>query len=163
MGLRWAQVDLDSGHLTIQPSGEKTGRGRQVPLTDQVARTLRRLATGGGVHRHPTSLVFVRPDGKGWTHKTKDKRFREAVEALKDEEVPAHKRELLTFKGLRDSTVTALLEMGEPWPVVGRIVGHSSPSTTMRYMGAMMEGQKKAMARLGQQTKRRRLRKVAGG
>ncbi|MHC4163956.1 MAG: tyrosine-type recombinase/integrase, partial [Planctomycetota bacterium] len=158
MALTWADVDLKAAHITIRASREKTKRGRQVPLTAELAATLRGLKTVRGIHRHPSSLVFVRADGRGWTHKTKDKRLRAALGRCKDKDIPAHKREAFTFKGLRDSTVTALLEKGVPWPVVGRIVGHASPQTTMRYLGVMLDAQREALAGLGSTS-----RQAAGG
>ncbi|MHC4579567.1 MAG: tyrosine-type recombinase/integrase, partial [Planctomycetota bacterium] len=148
MSLTWADVDLKAGHLTIRASRAKTKHGRQVPLTTELKAALHHLKAAKGIHRHPASLVFTREDGRAWTHKTKDQALRRALARCKDKEIPAHKRARFTFKGLRDSTITALLEKGVPWPVVGRIVGHGSPQTTMRYLGAMMDAQRKALARL---------------
>lgn len=143
MGLTWADVDLKAGHLTIRASREKTARGRQVPLTDELATLLR------GMRRtRPASVyVFLRADGRPWTHKTKDARIRKALNAAKGK-IPEHKRGAFTFKGLRDSVVTALLARGVPWPVVGRIVGHGTPQTTMRYLGVMLEDQRAGLAKL---------------
>jgi len=70
--LRWGQVDLEAGHITIDQATAKNHRERQIPLLARSATLLRARPR----HLH-SDYVFYRPDGGIYT--TRKTGFRAAV------------------------------------------------------------------------------------
>lgn len=157
VGLRWQDVDLDAGHLSVRhtitavdnPNGggmklihgePKSGKGRRVDLDAETVAVLRswkaqqaqdRLALGGAWPNH--GLVFTREDGALFHPDT--------ASTVHDRLVKATGLPRLTFHGLRHTHATILLKMGEPVNVVQERLGHSSAQVTLDYYAHVMPGQ----------------------
>jgi integrase len=118
--LRWSQVDTAAGVIRIE-SGDgfqtKSGRGRVVPLVQQLAAALDMLPRRG-----PYVLGDDRPaDGTGLSHA-----WRRACEG-----VPEIAR--ITYHGLRHSFATHCARLGLPLPALQAILGHADIQTSMLY------------------------------
>jgi integrase len=132
LALRWRSVDFERGCLTVEPATEKTGRGRVIPMTDELAGTLAALRQARPVRRlDRQDHVFTRADGKPWGPATARKMFLKAV--LCCSSIPEDKRDEVTFHTLRHTAATLMVSKGVPLFDVAKILGHSSLSMTMRY------------------------------
>jgi len=108
----------------------KSGRERAVPLPSKVVETLERL-------EHCTGYVFYLRVPRFQMHPdTITHRFRD----VREEVLPS--REGFSFHSLRHSYCTWLAEAGTPVHVIKGLAGHSSVTTTMRYIHALSEGQR---------------------
>lgn len=126
LGLRWEDVDLVAGKLHVRQAivrgiagTPKSGRSREVPLSDQALTALKR-------HRHLRGeLVFCRSDGKP-LHRAECKwpLWR------------ACKRAGLRRIGwhcMRHSFASHLVMRGVPLKAVQELLGHATIEMTMRY------------------------------
>jgi len=141
LGLKWGDVDLDQGQLSIRRArvsagyevveGEpKSGRARVVPLTEVHKRELRahrrrqleeRMAWGEAWA--DTGYVFTSEDGNPVHPQTLAWHFTKAVRAAG---VP-----VIRFHDLRHTCATIALTQGVPAKVVQEMLGHSSISITL--------------------------------
>ena len=142
LGLRWSDVDLDRGRLSIQQSltvvrhvptfaATKTARGRRgVALDDGTVAVLRtwkaqqnaeRLALG--TRWADTGLVFTRPDGS-LVHP-------EAFSKVFERRVATWGFPTLTIHGLRHTWATVALTQGVHPRVVQERLGHSTIAVTL--------------------------------
>jgi integrase len=141
-GLRWDDVDLAAGRLTVRqqaqqvgsvvtygPPKTRSGEDRAVPLLGWVPDTLRahraqqvaeRLAWGEAWT--DSGLVFTRPGGAPLVPFSASQAFSRLVRAYG---MPP-----LTFHGLRHLGASILLDGGVPLAAVSRILGHSSVQIT---------------------------------
>lgn len=135
LGLRWQDVDFDSGFLHVRyqltPNREladlKTGAGRRdVVLIPQLGHVLRehRIASR---RKEPTAHVFAAPDGRGRDHRSVSRGIKRTLKRAKldGQKLSAH-----NFR----HTFASLLIVGlklDPVGVAAQL-GHSNPSTTLR-------------------------------
>lgn len=142
MGLRWEDVDLDAGVVSVERSTTQLGQERvtttpknherrRVAIDSQTVAALRawkrqqaeeRVAIGPA-WVDDEGLVFTWQDGSPLLPDYISKRFK-ALQKL--EGVPA-----LTIHGLRHSHITILLRDGVPVHVVAKRAGHKDPSVTL--------------------------------
>jgi integrase len=143
LGLRWSDVDLDAGRLSIQQSltvvahvptfaPTKTAKGRRgIALDDGSVAALRswkaqqareRLQMGAGWT--DTGLVFTMPDGT-LVHP-------ESFSKVFDRRVAAWKYPHLTIHGLRHTWATVALTKGVHPRVVQERLGHSTIAITLQ-------------------------------
>lgn len=139
LGLRWSDVDLDAGTLTIRRSLRVGDRDLAEPKTERAKRTLtlgasvvsvlrahrtrqleERLAAGS--RWHEGEFVFATRTGEAIDSRNVTKAFQRA---LRDAGLPRQR-----FHDLRHACATLLLEDGEELAVISRILGHSNLSTT---------------------------------
>ncbi|TAM55773.1 MAG: site-specific integrase, partial [Chloroflexota bacterium] len=138
LGLRWADLDLDRGMLTVRHqlgrdgllAEPKTARARRtLALGGAVRSALReqrrrqaadRLAAGG--HWQDQGYVFTTPTGGPLDHANVLHRFQAAIGRAG---LP-HQR----FHDLRHAAATLLLERGEDLAVISKMLGHSNLGTT---------------------------------
>ena len=140
-GLRWRDVDLETGRLAISQQRAKGGgavavgvtkgkRGRTVALDEATRRSLRehrvrqaeeRLAVGAA-WQDETGLVFTHPDGTPLHPDSITKHFKRRV---RDAGLPWVK-----LHGLRHTHATLMLEAGVHIKVVQERLGHSSIAIT---------------------------------
>jgi integrase len=120
-GLRWENVDLGHGTLTVPRS--KNGRPRQVPLSAFAARVLR-AQVGRRVDGNPLVFPSRRVEGRPLEglRRIWDRAKRAAG-------LPAGQR----IHDLRHSFASALANAGVPLFEIGTVLGHSQLSTTVRY------------------------------
>jgi integrase len=156
-GLRWSDVDLDAGLLSVRQTITMAGRRvvtgdvktptsrRVVDLDPQTVAVLRRhlvtqkeyrLMAGPGWT--DTGLVFTMPDGKGWNPDT----ITQAVERL----VGSSDLPRITLHGLRHTHTTHLLASGMNPRLVSARLGHASVAFTLDRYAHVMPGQGKAAA-----------------
>jgi len=124
--LRWQDVDLVAGKLTVRQAVWKTeigtpkgGRSREIPLSDDAKTVL--LA-----HRHLRSkLVFCNGDGSMLTkEQLKHPLWRACTRAGLRE---------IGWHVLRHTFASQLVMMGVPLKVVQELLGHADIQMTMRY------------------------------
>jgi integrase len=128
-GLRWSDVDLKRGVLTVRRSvvhgvegPPKSGNGRVVPI----AAPLRpHLEAGREGQTSPWSEVARTRYGKPWS----DGGLTQAFERARDKA----KLSGWTFHDLRHFFITELCRRGAPTMVVKQLAGHAELSTTQRY------------------------------
>ena len=126
-GLKWSQVDLERGFLTLPKT--KNGTTRHIPLNAvamSALKAIRKPSVSSGVSARASSdLVFpsIRRDGeglrgaRGWF-----------VSALKDAKVADY-----TWHCNRHTFASRLVMAGVDIRTVGELLGHKSLSMTMRY------------------------------
>jgi integrase len=129
--LRWKDIDLKVGLITIIASHSKTLRRRQVGMTERVKEELGRL----------WDCSPQDPDGSVFGLKSLGHAFETARQkAGLDEDVidtDGHVvRSRLRFHDLRHTAATRLVEGGLSLAMTGNILGHSKPEMTYRYTNA---------------------------
>ena len=129
--LRWCEVDLDKGMITVAAFNTKTMRARTISLTARLARELEALAAQAP--KQPDDLVFGISDNVKRSLDT----ARRAV-GLED----------VRFHDLRHTAATRLVGANIPLSEVGRVLGHTQANTTYRYVNANLETAKRAAAAL---------------
>jgi integrase len=138
LGLRWADIDLDTGRLSVRRSVACTGyqthttatktptSRRSIDLDDRTVRVLstwRRQQTDELSATARSSTVFTRPDGQPIHPHV----FSQTFERLRDiADVPP-----IRLHDLRHTHATLLLKAGVPLKVVSERLGHSNPAFTM--------------------------------
>ncbi len=127
--LRWSEVNLETGQITIIARNSKTARPRSVAMTGRLKAEIERLKSEAHFLSEEKALVF------GGLQSVK-KSF---VGARTDAGLPD-----LRFHDLRHSAATRLVGGHLPLSEVGRILGHSQPQTTYRYVNANAETAQRA-------------------
>jgi integrase len=116
LALKWEQVDLRSGIINLHDAS--SGEGRQIPINEVLAETLR--AT---VRYFDSPYVFVDSQGKPYRH------IREAFASacrrigVKD----------FRFQDLRHTFASHLVKAGIEISTVSKLLGHKSMAMTLRY------------------------------
>jgi integrase len=140
LGLRWSDVDLDAGKLSVQrqrttvgyrveEGPTKSGRGRSVPIDAGTVTALRQQSqqqlddAAKWIAWADDGHVFTREDGAPWQPDRVTKRFGEAVAAV---DVPR-----IRLHDLRHTWATLALRAGVHPKVVQERLGHSTISITM--------------------------------
>lgn len=129
--LRWREVDLDKGMITVAAFNTKTMRARTISLTARLARELEALAAQAP--KRPDDLVFGISDNVKRSFDT----VRRAV-GLED----------VRFHDLRHTAATRLVGANIPLSEVGRVLGHTQANTTYRYVNANIDTARRAAAAL---------------
>lgn len=151
-GLRWQDVDLDAGRLTVAGQltyDPATGLEWAAPKTEGARRVLRLPAALAGVLRwHQTRQQGERA-AAGWplspyvfTNVTTGGPLRPTslYRAFKEVAVAAGLEEL-RFHDLRHSAASFLLAEGVPVKSVAAILGHARTSTTLDIYGHLLPGE----------------------
>lgn len=150
LGLRWIDLDLDRGFLTVVQQASvighrvvyavpktKAGEQRVVALDAETVAVLRtwkaqqavdRLAWGGGWS--DTGLVFTREDGSGWHPETVTKALPKLAKAAG---LP-----VIRFQDLRHLSASLQIAAGVPIAVVSKRLGHSTISVTVDIYGHLL-------------------------
>lgn len=144
LGLRWCDVDLEAGSITIRRAltaeggvprllGTKTSRARTLSISAEVVDALRQWRrqqdadrTAGGRQFEEADrwgLVFTDPDGGPIRPMAVTVEFRRLVREL---DVP-----VVRFHDLRHTHATLLLERNVPVKVVSERLGHTMIAMTM--------------------------------
>jgi integrase len=129
--LRWREVDLESGHILIAAFNTKTMRERSVQMTIRMRLELESLHERSP--KDPEALVFGISDN-----------VKNGFDGVRR----AAGLEGVRFHDLRHTAATRLVRSHMPLEEVGRILGHTQPSTTYRYVNADMETARRAAAAL---------------
>lgn len=148
LGLRWADVNLEAGTLTVRHTRNSRTGALAEPKTERSRRSLRlgaELTTALREHRrrqveerlaagrrwHDGDYVFATPLGQSLDAANVTHRFHAALAAAG---LP-HQR----FHDLRHACATLRLEQGEELAVVSRILGHASITTTANVYGHLTD------------------------
>jgi integrase len=153
LGLRWGDVDLDAGQLTIEQSleqtpvygirtkGPKTKRGRRtISLPAHLVTELRQHWTaqqeqrlGMGLGKAPkTAPVFATAAGQYLSPNAITKSWPVAMAAIG---MPA-----VTLHSLRHTHASMLINAGLDILTISRRLGHSSPTITLNVYGHLIHG-----------------------
>jgi integrase len=163
LGLRWRDVDLDRGRITVRRSavpvrvhGEhgmitegppKSGKPRVVAIDPATVAALKAWKRDRGLIQltfaQPDAIVFGNLEGKHVGPERVTRNFGEAVDRCRKEhpELP-----VITLHGLRHTHVSVLLSSGVPVKTVSARVGHSTPLVTMSVYAHLLEGDDEAAA-----------------
>lgn len=141
LGLKWSDIDFTKGELHIRRAVwmghvtlPKSGKARTVPMTKRLAESLKAM-------RHLVrEEVLYRPEGQAATRSTLNKWL-----------MQAERRANLEAKGalhmLRHTFCSRLARNGAPAAAISKLAGHSSFSTTARYIH-LFSGEKENAIRL---------------
>lgn len=126
LALRWEDVDLARGTAVIRRSSTdrdvtKGGGIRAVPLIPEVVAAL-------APREHPTGLVFTTTLGTPLYASSARRTLRGYLRAA---DMPAER----PFHTMRHNCASRLLNRGVPMPVVSKILGHASITTTVDIYG----------------------------
>jgi integrase len=126
LALRWSDVDLDGGRIMVRRAAArgvvgtpKNGRSREVPLSEQAARTLREMP------RSESELLFPGLDGRLLTTGACKWPIYRAAERAGIRRVGWHV--------MRHSFASHLVMRGAPVKAVQELLRHQSIEMTMRY------------------------------
>lgn len=148
LSLKWRDLDLARREILIRAENEKAGRGRALPMTEDLyrellaARAARKVLALDG-----TAPVFTYEDGTPVDERGLRSLFDSAVERCGA--IPIDKRGDVTFHTLRHTAASLMVQAGVSLFEVGKILGHSTPSVTMRYAHFAPEAGRSAIDRLG--------------
>lgn len=130
LALRWSDVDMDSGTLTVARSLEQTkaGQREKETKTGKVRKVTMPalLIEGLRAHREETGrvagFVLCYDDGSPLSATGLTQRFTRFARTL---DLPP-----VSFHSLRHSAASLLLSLGVPLPDVSEVLGHSDPYVT---------------------------------
>ncbi len=131
LSLRWRDVDLDEGVITVAAFNTKTTQSRRISLTVRLAKELGAIAAQAP--RRPDDLVFSISDNVKRSFDTIRR-----VAGLPD----------VRFHDLRHTAATRLVGAHIPLSEVGRVLGHTQANTTYRYVNANTDTARRAAAAL---------------
>lgn len=133
--LRWHSVNFETRTVILEAMTTKTLKGRQVMMTERMSQELRAL--------------FEASDGAGesrvFNSTLRQVRFAFRA-ACKDANIPYGSPNGITLHSLRHTAATRLVKGQMPLQLVGRILGHSQPQTTYRYLTADADATAQAAA-----------------
>jgi integrase len=150
LGLRWQDVDLQAGTLSVRRTLARDGRGgwtmaepkstrsrRTIPLPGLAVDALRRqrraqdaLAAAVGTAWPEAGLVFTDEAGRPCDPRRVSTAFQRAREAAGVPRIPLH--------GLRHSAATMMLAQGVPLAVISEWLGHAGISVTAQHYAAIV-------------------------
>lgn len=126
--LRWRSVCFASRTLTIEAMTTKTLKPRQVGMTERMYQELQELWEASS--KDPDEQVFERATRLAQ---------RELAKACKAAGLEYGSPYGITAHTFRHTAATRLVKGQMPLQIVGRILGHSQPQTTYRYLSADAE------------------------
>jgi integrase len=132
--LRWRSVCFVTRTLKIEGMTTKTLKARQICMTERMFQTLSALYETSS--KEPDACVFE-------TSRTVYRAFAKACKAAGITYGSPHG---ITLHSLRHTAATRLVKGQMPLHMVGRILGHSQPQTTYRYLSADAEATAQAAA-----------------
>lgn len=125
--LKWKDIDFEKRLITFQALNTKTLRKRQVAITARLLSELKQLWEKSD--KNPNSLVFGIADNVS-------KSF---ASACKEAGIKQGGIDGVTIHSYRHTAATRLVQGQLPIQMVGRILGHTQPQTTYRYLTANNE------------------------
>ncbi len=129
--LRWRDVDFEHGLINIQAFNTKTMKERQVSLTARLSREIQTLWEQSPLDERQRVFGIVNNVKRSFTAARK-------AAGLLD----------VRFHDLRHTHATRLVGAHIPLSEVGRVLGHTQPNTTYRYVNANVETARRASAAL---------------
>jgi integrase len=147
-GLRWSQVNLEEGFISLIGEDVKNHRRRSIPLTPaaiDVLKYLLKMARGLNNHFMPDGFVFP---ARGKANKPRDMHmaFDRAVRRAGLDNLPGAGK--LRIHDLRHLCGSYLIMRGSDLKTVQEVLGHRDITTTQRYLHIVNEHKKKAIAKI---------------
>lgn len=124
--LRWDDIDLDAGLITVRPEINKVGRGRLIGISSRLREALSLLMEE---RRADRDHVFEQGNFK--------RAFSSACKEAGIEDLRIH--------DLRHTHISRLVQAGMPIAETMRLAGHSTLSAAFRYMNIDQETAKRAV------------------
>lgn len=148
LALAWGDVDLARREVHVRAENEKAGRGRAIPMTEDLHAELSILRASARVLTlDGTAHVFTFEDGRPLSESALRSMFDSAVERCAA--IPLDKRPRVSFHTLRHSCASMMVAAGVPLYDVAKVLGHSTLAVTMRYAHFAPEAGRDAIAKLG--------------
>lgn len=135
INLRWKDVDLDAGKITIER--RKTDSLTGIRISAPLRSVLESLPRGT-----PAAYVFTRPDGTPWESSGIQFAFYRGRDR-------ARLRRTLSVHSLRHSFASWLVMDGVPLRTVGELLGHTNIAMTARYSHLSPSHLQEAVDRIG--------------
>jgi integrase len=138
---KWAEFDLSTGHWRIPVDRVKTGESRELPLPRKATDWLNELK----VRAFNSEYVFpARRTSKRFAHVSPDTTWR-ALSTLE------HGLPHFTIHDLRRTSRTLMSELGVPFDIAEKILGHKLPGLAAIYdRGRSIDQQKIALEKVAQ-------------
>lgn len=133
--LRWDSVSFESRTITLKAMTTKTLQGRQVAMTERLFGELKVIWNASAKAK----------EARIFRASARQARFAFAA-ACRSAKVEYGSPFGITFHSLRHTAATRLVKGQMPLQMVGRILGHSQPQTTYRYLSADVETAAQAAA-----------------
>jgi integrase len=161
--IRWADVDLAQGLITLRGKTTKSGRTRRVPIgTTRLQAVLDWLRIDAAGEKKPAeALVFSNEIGEPmgsfrttWVltvlraHNIKPRWCKDGYRELRPEYYGRFREINLHWHDLRHEYASRLVERGVPLSQVRDLLGHASITTTERYDNQTIESLQTAARRL---------------
>ncbi|MGH7800985.1 MAG: tyrosine-type recombinase/integrase [Thermodesulfobacteriota bacterium] len=120
--LKWFNVELENGVITIDQTNTKTKKTRRIPINSTMRKLLReqKLRCGGSEH------VFLSQAGTPY-------KFHDSLKGAFERTCKKAGITGLRFHDLRHTAATRMIEAGASIVAVSKILGHSDIKMTMRY------------------------------
>ncbi len=145
LALRWRDVNLAQGRLTVIDSKTEAGRRREIDLWPELREELAVYKTQAP-HSRPEDYVFATATGKADTRSNIAKRLKRAVEranqALVEQETPPIPT-ALSPHSLRRTFASLLYLRGENPVYVMHQMGHADPKLALRIYTKVMGEQRR--------------------
>jgi integrase len=135
LAMRWADIDLTEGTWSKPPSSTKQREHHQVPLSAPARQLL------ADIQGDDDAGPWVFPGRQG-NHRTDLKYAWRRI--LRDADIRD-----LHLHDLRHSFASQLVSSGASLPLVGALLGHSTPAITARYAHLYHDAQRQAVERVG--------------
>lgn len=132
--LCWRSVSFETRVINIEATTTKTLRSRQVVMTKRVARELTTLHEASTQDANANVFRVTNNVRKSFASACK-------IAGIKHGGIDG-----LTLHSLRHTAATRLVQSGMNPQLAGRLLGHSQPQTTYRYLSADIEMAKEAAA-----------------
>jgi integrase len=138
--LEWHSIDMEKEIISVGSDSfqTKSRKHRFIPMHNEVIKILKRW---NKIACKNSDIVFHKGNGFPYSKDYISKRFKRAVRN-------AGLSESLKFHSLRASTASNLSAQGVSPAVIREILGHSSISTTMIYVGVEMKTMRESILRL---------------
>lgn len=137
--LRWEDIDVDAGALTIRAEVAKTKQARHVPVPSYLMDVLVRLrglhASAVGWNPAAEDAVFLGPKGRPLTKRDSANALKLLQRILDRAGIPkvdAQER-TIDIHGLRGTAASRMLRHGVDLALVSEILGHSDVRLTMKH------------------------------
>lgn len=140
LSMRWADLDLAEGKWSKPPSSTKTNIAHEVPLSAPARALLAEIRDAHG-KRPLGTYVFPATAGEAGHLGSIKKSWRALTKAAGISGLRVH--------DLRHSHASILASGGASLPLIGALLGHSSPQTTHRYSHLFSDPLKEAVERVG--------------
>jgi integrase len=145
LALRWREVNLAQGRLTVIDSKTEAGRGREIDLWPELREELA-VYKAQARHAQPGDYVFATTTGKADTRSNIAKRLKRAVEraneAMAEQETPPIPS-ALSPHSLRRTFASLLYLRGENPVYVMHQMGHTDPKLALRIYTKVMGAQRR--------------------